>query len=110
LDSVRLPTELPLSLPSKLVERRPDIRAAEANLHAASAQIGVAKANRLPNITLTAVVGGTSSDIGNLLSGDNSLWSLTAGVTQPIFQGGALFMAQRRAGRVPERGRYAASP
>src|SRR6185437_4654144 len=60
LDSLQLPGELPLSLPSKLVEQRPDVRQAQANLHAASAEIGVATAARLPNLTFTADAGSTA--------------------------------------------------
>ena len=97
LDQIKLPTDLPLSLPSKLVEQRPDIRAAEANLHQASAEIGVAEANRLPNVTLTALLGGTSPQLNTLFASDNGLWSLTAGVTQPIFEGGTLRHKQRAA-------------
>ncbi|HEY2661765.1 MAG TPA: efflux transporter outer membrane subunit [Caulobacteraceae bacterium] len=97
LGGVRLPTKLPLSLPSKLVQQRPDIRAAQANLQAASALIGVAQANRLPTITLTGVLGGSSTNLGSLLTQQNSLWSLTGAVTQPIFQGGALRHKQRAA-------------
>jgi NodT family efflux transporter outer membrane factor (OMF) lipoprotein len=97
LKSLVLPTELPLSLPSKLVEQRPDIRAAEANAHAASAQVGVAIANRLPNISLSAALGGASTDIGTLLSNGNALWSVTGGVTQPIFDAGTLRERQHAA-------------
>ena len=97
LDAVTLPADLPLSLPSTLVEQRPDIRAAEANLHAASAQVGVARANRLPNITLTALLGGTSTGITDLLSSENSLYTVAGGVTQPVFQGGALRHRERAA-------------
>jgi NodT family efflux transporter outer membrane factor (OMF) lipoprotein len=97
LQNLRLPAELPLSLPSKLVEQRPDIRAAEANAHAASAQVGVAIANRLPNISLSAAWGGASTNIGTLLSDGNALWSVTGGVSQPIFDAGALREKQRAA-------------
>jgi len=90
LDAIRLPRELPLTLPAKLVEQRPDIRAAEANVHAASAQVGVAIANRLPNISLSGALGGTSTDIGTLLSNGNVLWAVTGGVTQPLFDAGTL--------------------
>jgi NodT family efflux transporter outer membrane factor (OMF) lipoprotein len=94
---LRLPADLPLSLPSRLVDQRPDIRAAEANLHAASAQIGVAKAARLPNITLSGIMGGTSGRLTDLLAPQNNFWDLTAGVTQPVFDGGALKHRQRAA-------------
>lgn len=95
--SLSLPTDLPVSLPAKLVEQRPDVRAAEASLHAASAQIGVAIANRLPDITLTASAGGAATELGQLFSHGNSTWSLGADVAQPIFQGGTLLHRQRAA-------------
>jgi NodT family efflux transporter outer membrane factor (OMF) lipoprotein len=97
LSALRLPAELPLSLPTKLVEQRPDIRAAEANVHAASAQVGVAIANRLPNISLSAALGGASTEIGTVLSGGNALWAVTGGVTQPIFDAGTLRARQHAA-------------
>ncbi len=90
LASLQLPRDLPVSLPSKLVEQRPDIRQAEANLHAASANIGVAIANRLPNLTLTGDVGGQSLVFGSLLNPSNIAWDFIAAATQPIFQGGTL--------------------
>jgi NodT family efflux transporter outer membrane factor (OMF) lipoprotein len=97
LADLQLPTTLPVSLPAEIVRQRPDIRAAEANLHSASALIGVAVANRLPNITLTGLYGGTSEKLDRLFAPDNILWSLTGGVTQPIFEGGALRHKQRAA-------------
>jgi NodT family efflux transporter outer membrane factor (OMF) lipoprotein len=97
LQNLQLPSELPLSVPSKLIEQRPDIRAAEANLHAASALVGVSIANRLPNISLSAALGGASTDIGTLIAGGNTLWAVTGGVTQPIFDAGALKNKQRAA-------------
>lgn len=90
LASLELPEELPVSLPSQLVEQRPDIRQAEENLHAASALIGVAVANRLPNLTLTADAGTMALDAGKIFAGGAGFWDLSAGLTQPIFQGGAL--------------------
>jgi NodT family efflux transporter outer membrane factor (OMF) lipoprotein len=97
LDSLTLPTDLPVSLPSSLVEQRPDVRVAEANLHAASAQVGVAIANRLPSFMLTAGAGGASTSLATLFSQGNGFWSLSAGVTQPIFEGGALLHRQKAA-------------
>lgn len=97
LDGLRLPAELPLSLPSKLVAQRPDIKAAEANLHAASAQVGVAAADRLPTFTFNATAGAASGDFGGLFTARNSLWTLTGGVTQPVFDAGALKHRQRAA-------------
>ena len=97
LDKVAPPADLPLSLPSDLVRQRPDIRAAQANLHAASAGVGIAIANRLPQVTLSASAGGSSQGWSQLLSATNSFWSLGAGLTQPIFAGGALLHKQRAA-------------
>jgi NodT family efflux transporter outer membrane factor (OMF) lipoprotein len=97
LASLDLPEQLPLSLPSALVEQRPDIRAAEGNLHAASAEIGVAIANRLPNITLTAADGTTAAQLDRLFSPGTGFWSVAASVTQPIFAGGTLLHRQRAA-------------
>lgn len=88
--SMTLPSELPISLPSKLVEQRPDIRAAEELLHSAGAQIGVAQANRLPQISINAGAGYSSSSLSGLFNGQNSFWSVAGGVTQPVFDGGAL--------------------
>ncbi len=96
LDALELPVALPVSLPSQLVEQRPDLRAAEAQLHEASANVGVAVANMLPQISLTGSLGGSSLEAGQLFSGANSVWSLGAGITQPIFEGGKL-LHQRRA-------------
>lgn len=94
LAELRLPHDLPVSLPSKLVEQRPDIRAAEANLQSASAQIGVAVANRLPNITLSGGIGSTALSVDQLLTPGFGFWNATAGVTQPLFHGGALLHKQ----------------
>lgn len=89
LSSFQLPRELPLSVPSQLVEQRPDVRQAEENLHSASALIGVAHANRLPTFALTADVGSMVLAVSRIaLSG--GFWDATAGVLQPVFQGGAL--------------------
>lgn len=97
LASLALPLQLPLSLPSRLVEQRPDIRAAEAQLHAASAQIGVAKAARLPGLTLTATLGSSALDFSQLFHSGGGFWSLGPDLLQPIFQGGTLKHHQRAA-------------
>jgi NodT family efflux transporter outer membrane factor (OMF) lipoprotein len=97
LSSLQLPQELPVSLPSKLVEQRPDVRQAEENLHAASALIGVAIANRIPTITLTADAGSSPDAISQMFSGGNGFWDLTAGITQPIFDAGTLKHRERAA-------------
>ena len=97
LSSLQLPQELPLSLPSQLVEQRPDVRQAEENLHSACAQIGIARANRLPSFALTADAGSMAVVLGRLFSGSNGFWDVTAGVTQPIFDGGTLMHRERAA-------------
>lgn len=96
LSQLHLPTHLPVSLPSELVRQRPDVRASEALLHAASAQIGVATANLLPQFNLTGAYGWQSSTPSGLFATKTNAWSYGMQITQPIFQGGALF-AQRRA-------------
>jgi NodT family efflux transporter outer membrane factor (OMF) lipoprotein len=96
-DSMSLPQELPVSLPSELVRQRPDIKAAEALLHAASANIGVATANLYPQITLTGAYGFTSNDIGKLIDSRSIVWNFGAGLLQPLFHGGALTAKKRAA-------------
>ncbi|MEP6884451.1 MAG: efflux transporter outer membrane subunit [Gammaproteobacteria bacterium] len=96
LDSLRIPEALPVSLPSKFVEQRPDVRQYSALLHEATAQIGVATANMLPQITLTASYGQQAGSWGNLFSPSSNVWSLLGSLTQPIFKGGQL-MHERRA-------------
>jgi NodT family efflux transporter outer membrane factor (OMF) lipoprotein len=90
LGSLQLPTDLPVSLPSNLVDQRPDIEAAAAQLHSASANVGVATANMLPQISLTADVGHEGLNTATLFTPQTLLWSLVAGITQPIFEGGTL--------------------
>lgn len=90
LADLQLPQDLPVSLPSKLVQQRPDVRQAQANLHAASAQVGVAIANRFPNITLSANAGSTALAIGELFKAGTGFWGLAADLAAPIFQGGTL--------------------
>jgi NodT family efflux transporter outer membrane factor (OMF) lipoprotein len=97
LSQLKLPEELPLSVPSRLIEQRPDVRQAEENLHIASAQIGVAVANRLPSFTITADIGASALTLSRLTSSDAGFWDLGAQVTQPIFQGGALMHKERAA-------------
>jgi NodT family efflux transporter outer membrane factor (OMF) lipoprotein len=97
LSSLQLPQELPVSLPSKLIEQRPDVRQAEENLHATSALIGVAIANRIPTITLSADAGSSPDAISKMFSGGNGFWDLTAGITQPIFDAGTLRHRERAA-------------
>jgi NodT family efflux transporter outer membrane factor (OMF) lipoprotein len=97
LSNLQLPQELPLTLPSKLVEQRPDVLQAEENLHSASALIGVARANRLPSFNLTGDIGSMALAFGNIFSAGNGFRDATAGVTQPIFEGGTLMHKERAA-------------
>ncbi|WP_291776317.1 efflux transporter outer membrane subunit [Luteibacter sp.] len=97
LASLHLPKELPLSLPGRLVEQRPDVRAAEEAMHAASANVGVALAARLPNIQITATAGSTAEKASSLFDTGTGFWSLGAGLTQPLFEGGTLKHKQRAA-------------
>lgn len=97
LSSLQLPQELPLSLPSELVAHRPDVQQAQANLHAASAQIGIAIANRLPSIELTADAGSTALAIGKVFTSGTGFWTLGADVTAPLFEGGKLLHLERAA-------------
>ncbi len=97
LDELSLPRTLPLSLPAVLVRQRPDIRASEALLHQASANIGVAAAERMPQISLTATLGSSAAAFGNLFSAGTSFNSVAAGLSQSLFDGGALRHKQRAA-------------
>ena len=96
IDALTLPRELPVSVPSALVRQRPDVRSAEAQLHEASAQIGVATAALYPQITLSGSVDRESLKIGRLFDTGTTGWSLLGGLTQPIFNGGSL-QAKKRA-------------
>ena len=97
LGDLSLPADLPLSLPSALVRQRPDVLAAEASLHAASAQVGVAEAARFPQFTLTADYGSTATRTADLFNSGNVLWNFAAGLTAPIFDAGTLKHRQRAA-------------
>ena len=97
LATLQLPEDLPVSLPSQLVEQRPDVLQAEANLHDASAKIGIAIANRLPNFVLTANTGSTAAAIDQLFTTGTGFWSVGAAATAPLFQGGTLLHHERAA-------------
>jgi NodT family efflux transporter outer membrane factor (OMF) lipoprotein len=97
LHALTLPDQLPLSLPAQLVEHRPDIRIAEEQLHVASAQIGVAKAARLPNIELAASAGSAALGLVPAFGPATDFWSLAATLAQPIYDGGQLLHHQRAA-------------
>ncbi len=97
LTDFTLPVDLPVSLPSDLVRQRPDVKAAEASIHVASAQVGVAAAARLPSFLITAGPGTTATDIGGLFTPGNAFYSFTGGVTQTVFDAGALKHRKRSA-------------
>ena len=89
--------EVPEGLPSRLLERRPDVRAAEHKLQVLNARIGVAHANRFPHITLTGTYGYTSTDLEVLIGPGSKLWSIAAGLIQPLFNAGKLKAAEEAA-------------
>lgn len=90
LADLHLPVDLPVSLPSELIEQRPDVRAAEQQLHSASAQIGVATANMLPTFTISANAGYTNTVLAGLLSPANAFWVVAGNATQTVFDAGTL--------------------
>ncbi|CAJ0738067.1 Outer membrane protein OprM [Ralstonia mannitolilytica] len=92
-----LPQDLPVSLPSDLVRQRPDVRAAEEQLHAATAQVGVAIANMLPQLTITGTKGGTAEIFSQMFRDGNVFWSLVGNVAQTFFDGGAMLAKKRAA-------------
>ncbi len=85
-----MPADLPVSLPSQLIEQRPDVRAAEEQLHSASAQIGIATANMLPTFTINANAGFMNTALAHLLAPQNLFWDLAGNATQTVFDAGAL--------------------
>jgi NodT family efflux transporter outer membrane factor (OMF) lipoprotein len=97
LDALQLPPELPLSLPSRIIDQRPDVRAAEAQLHAANAQVGVAIAAMLPQFSITGSDGGTADQFAWMFRTGGPFWSIVGGVSQPIFEGGTLLHKERAA-------------
>ncbi|MDQ2734122.1 MAG: efflux transporter outer membrane subunit, partial [Pseudomonadota bacterium] len=97
LAGLTLPLELPVSLPSELARRRPDILAAEAQLHAATSAVGVADADLYPHLTLSASTGQQSGALAHLFEPSSAVWSLAAGLVGPLFDGGTLRAEQRAA-------------
>jgi NodT family efflux transporter outer membrane factor (OMF) lipoprotein len=97
LEDLTLPSDLPVSLPSDLVRQRPDILAAEATAHAASANIGVATAAMLPSITLNGALGAATNSSSSLFSLNGKFWSAGADVTAPLFEGGTLWFKRKAA-------------
>ena len=97
LDELTLPADLPVSLPSKLVEQRPDVRQAEENLHAASAAVGVAIANMLPQFAINGDIGSSAFKLQQLFSPYTGFWDVGASLTQTLFDTGALLHKKRAA-------------
>jgi NodT family efflux transporter outer membrane factor (OMF) lipoprotein len=97
LEDLSLPAALPVSLPSKLIEQRPDVRQAEENMHAASAQVGVALADMLPQFSINADTGSAALKMGQLFGPYSGFWDLGASLTQTLFDAGALLHKHRAA-------------
>lgn len=97
LDDLTLPTDLPVSLPSKLVEQRPDVRQAEENMHMASAAVGVAIADLLPQFAISGDVGSSALTLGKLFTPYTGFWDAGASLTQTLFDAGALIHKKRAA-------------
>jgi NodT family efflux transporter outer membrane factor (OMF) lipoprotein len=97
LETLALPQDLPVSLPSELVRQRPDILQAEALLHAASANIGVTTAAMFPDFSLSATYGTAGSSLGNLAAAGGRFWGIGPALTVPLFRGGALWYGRKAA-------------
>lgn len=97
LASLSLPAQIPLGVPAELVNRRPDVRAAEAELHAATAADGVALANLLPQIAIGGTIGSSATAVADVLKAGTGFWSIGADLTQTLFAGGALVHRKRAA-------------
>jgi NodT family efflux transporter outer membrane factor (OMF) lipoprotein len=97
LSALTLPTQLPVSLPAKLVRQRPDVRASESQLHQASAQAGVATANMYPQLNLSGAIASETTSISDLFSAGTAAWNVGGTLLQPLFQGGALRAKRRQA-------------
>jgi NodT family efflux transporter outer membrane factor (OMF) lipoprotein len=97
LSSLTLPEDLPVTVPSRLITQRPDVRAALGQLHAANAEVGVATAAMLPQFSISAAAGGTAAEFPWLFGDGGPFWNLIAGVTQPVFAGGTLWHTRRAA-------------
>jgi len=102
LEALTLPGELPMSVPAKLIEQRPDVRAAQAQLHAANAQVGVAVAAMLPDFSITGSVGGNADQLPWIFRTGGSFWNVVSDATQPIFHGGTLLHQKRAANQAVE--------
>ena len=97
LDSLHLPTDLPVSIPSKLVAQRPDVAAAEEQIRSANAQVGVAIANRLPIINITGAAGGTATEFDQMFAPGGPFWNIIGSATATVFDGGTLLHRERAA-------------
>lgn len=97
LDALTLPKDVPVSLPSKLIQQRPDIRAAEEQLRSANAEVGVAIGQMIPQFNITGAVGGTATQFGQLFSAGGPFWNLIGDASQPLFAGGTLLHDKRAA-------------
>lgn len=97
LENLTLPSDIPVSLPSELVRSRPDILAAEAQMHVASADIGVATANMFPSVSLSAGYGVANNAFASLSAPSQQFWSVGPSINIPIFMGGSLFYARQAA-------------
>jgi NodT family efflux transporter outer membrane factor (OMF) lipoprotein len=97
LTALTLPTQLPVSLPAKLVRQRPDVRASESQLHQASAQAGVATANMYPQLNLSGAIASETTSISDLFNAGTAAWNVGGTLLQPLFQGGALRAKRRQA-------------
>ena len=97
LESLTLPAQLPLSLPSNIIRQRPDVRAAEENMRCANANVGAAIAAMLPQFNITGTAGGTATQFGQMFASGGPFWTLIGDVSQPIFQGGTLWHTKRAA-------------
>jgi NodT family efflux transporter outer membrane factor (OMF) lipoprotein len=95
LADLHLPTDLPVSLPAQLVDQRPDVRSADELLHSASALVGVAVANMLPNLSIAANSGYTAESVASLFTGPALFWTVAANATQPVFDGFNLLHLER---------------
>lgn len=97
LEDLTLPADLPMALPADLLKTRPDVAAAAATLEGAAADVKVAMAARLPQLTLSATAGGTAEDFGRMFADGNPFWQLLGGLAAPIFHGGSLKRQQQAA-------------
>jgi NodT family efflux transporter outer membrane factor (OMF) lipoprotein len=97
LEQLQLPVDLPVSVPAKLIRQRPDVQAAEATLHQATAQVGVATANLFPQVNLSGSIGSDALKASQLFTGGTGTWSVGAALTQPLFHGGELIHKRRAA-------------